>query len=31
VVYETDLGEETAKLAGQVKDYNPDETWRKAQ
>ncbi len=31
VVYETDLGEETAKLAGQVKDYNPDENWRKVQ
>lgn len=31
VVYQKDLGEETAKLASQMKDYNPDKTWRKAQ
>ncbi len=31
VVYQKDLGEETTKLAGQMKDYNPDKSWRKAQ
>ncbi len=29
VVYQKDLGEETAQVAGQMKDYNPDKTWSK--
>lgn len=29
VVYETDLGPETQRLAQDIKTYNPDETWRK--
>jgi hypothetical protein len=28
VVYEKDLGLETAKLAGSVTEYNPDKTWK---
>ncbi|MGH9812702.1 MAG: DUF2950 family protein [Candidatus Acidiferrales bacterium] len=31
IVYEKDLGEETEALASQMKDYNPDETWSKAE
>jgi hypothetical protein len=31
IVYEKDLGEETAALAGQIKDYNPDETWTRVE
>jgi len=31
IVYEKDLGEETAALAGQMKDYNPNETWSKVE
>jgi len=27
IVYEKDLGEETAKLAGETQVYNPDDTW----
>jgi len=27
VVYETDLGEETVKLAAEIKEYNPDAKW----
>jgi hypothetical protein len=30
VVFEKDLGEETAKLAGEMKEYNADNTWRRA-
>jgi len=30
IVYEKDLGEETAKLAGDMKAYNIDETWKQA-
>jgi hypothetical protein len=29
VVYEKDLGEDTAKIAGAMKEYNPDKTWDK--
>ena len=29
VIYEKDLGEETVQLASQVKEYNPDTSWRK--
>jgi hypothetical protein len=28
IVHEKDLGEETAKLAGEMKSYNPDSTWQ---
>jgi hypothetical protein len=28
VVYEKDLGEETAEIAGEMKSYNPDSTWK---
>jgi len=28
IVYEKDLGEETAKLAGEMKAYSPDSTWK---
>jgi hypothetical protein len=31
VVYETDLGPDTAKLAGAMTDYNPDGTWQRAE
>jgi hypothetical protein len=31
VVYETDLGKETSKLAGAVTAYNPDETFRRVE
>jgi hypothetical protein len=30
VVYEKDLGEETAKAASQINEYNPDSSWRRA-
>lgn len=30
IVYEKDLGEGTAKLAGEMKAYNPDSTWKPA-
>jgi len=30
VVYEKDLGEESTKLAGEMKEYSPDRTWRRA-
>lgn len=29
VVYQKDLGDDTATLAGQMKEYNPDATWTK--
>ncbi len=29
IVFERDLGKETAKLAGEIKDYNPARSWRK--
>ena len=29
VVYEKDLGEDTAKIADAMKEYNPDKTWDK--
>ena len=29
VVYEKDLGEQTAQVASQMKEYNPDRSWRK--
>ena len=29
-VYQKDLGEETEKLAGEMKDYSPDSTWKPA-
>jgi hypothetical protein len=31
VVYEKDLGQQTAKVAAQISEYNPDKSWRKAQ
>jgi len=31
IVYEKDSGEDTAAIASQMKDYNPDDTWRKAE
>ena len=30
VVYEKDLGEETAQLATEISKYNPDSTWRQS-
>jgi hypothetical protein len=30
VVFEKDLGAETPKLAGEMSEYSPDETWRRA-
>ena len=29
IVYEQDLGKDTAKIANQLKSYNPDKSWRK--
>jgi len=31
IVYEIDLGAETAKTAGEMTQYNPDPNWRRAQ
>jgi len=31
VVYEKDLGPQTASIAQGMKQYNPDSSWRKAQ
>jgi len=31
VVYEKDLGKETAKIAGAMSKYDPDKTWKKAE
>jgi hypothetical protein len=31
VVYEKDLGKETEKLAGAMKKFDPDKTWKKAE
>lgn len=31
VVYEKDLGKETEKVAGAMKKFNPDKTWKKAE
>lgn len=30
IVFETDLGEETATLAAEIAEYNPDDTWEPA-
>jgi hypothetical protein len=30
VVYEKDLGEEAARIAAAMKEYNPDKTWNKS-
>ena len=30
VIYEKDLGEQTAKVASQINEYNPDSSWRRA-
>ena len=30
VVYEKDLGPETSEIAANVKEYNPDKSWKKA-
>jgi hypothetical protein len=30
VAFEKDLGEDTAKIAGTMKEYNPDKTWNRA-
>jgi hypothetical protein len=27
-LYEKDLGAETAKLAGEISEYNPDSSWK---
>jgi hypothetical protein len=29
VVYEKNLGEQTAEIAGAMTEYNPDSTWHK--
>ena len=29
VVYQKDLGEKTAEMAGSMTEYNPDSTWKK--
>jgi hypothetical protein len=29
VLYEKDLGPDTAKLAGEMKAFNPDKTWKR--
>ena len=31
VVYEKDLGGETAKIAGAMSRYDPDKTWKKVE
>jgi hypothetical protein len=31
VVYEKDLGPKTAQVAGAMKAFNPDPTWRKVE
>jgi hypothetical protein len=31
VIYEKDLGPKTAELAGAIKEYSPDKSWRKAE
>jgi hypothetical protein len=31
VVYQQNLGSETAKVASAMKAYDPDETWEKAE
>jgi hypothetical protein len=31
IVYEKDLGPDTAKRAKSMKDFNPDKTWEKAE
>jgi hypothetical protein len=31
VVYEKDLGPETAQLAAAITEYNPDKTWRRSE
>ena len=30
VVFQKDLGSDTAKVAGEIKEYSPDKTWVKA-
>ncbi len=31
VIYESDLGDDTLKVAGAISEYNPDRTWRKVE
>ena len=31
VVYEKDLGPETAQLAAAITEYNPDKSWRRSE
>jgi hypothetical protein len=31
IVYQKDLGPGTAGIAGKMKTFNPDSTWKKAQ
>jgi hypothetical protein len=31
IVFQKDLGAETAKIAAEIKEYNPDKTWMKAE
>jgi hypothetical protein len=31
VVFEKDLGADTANIAAAMKEYNPDKTWSKAE
>jgi DUF2950 family protein len=31
IVYEKDLGSDTSKIAAQITEFNPDNTWRKTQ
>ena len=31
VIYEKDLGSETAKIAGEMKEYDPDKTWTRSE
>jgi len=30
-VYEKDLGKDTAKIAGAIRSYNPDDSWELAE
>jgi Protein of unknown function (DUF2950) len=31
IIYEKDLGQNTASLAKELKEYNPDSTWRRSE
>ena len=31
IVYEKNLGKDTAKIAQAMKQFNPDKTWKKAE